>query len=92
MITLKDFQSLAEGRQIEMLFMQGQNLEINRTSARHIVQLYSLHSFYVEIYFDPETEEPFHLKSFNCMRHLDLYLKSIDIADILASQKDDSLF
>lgn len=92
MVSLKEYQSLAENRQMEMLFMQGVNLELNRVSERHIVQLYSLHSFYVEIYFDPITEDPFHLKCFNCMKHLDLYLFSISIEDLFAPKKDDYLF
>jgi hypothetical protein len=79
MIPYRQFQSLAQSLQAEVLMLDGVFLEMVRHTRKLNIELYGLYGFYVEIFFDKRTEEPLFLRSFQHTRGLDPYLESIDI-------------
>lgn len=83
MLTFGRFLSLDEDLQIQVLSMDGVDLELKRTCRNLTVELYSLYYFYVEIFFDKLTEEPLYLKAFKKTKYLDPYLEQIDITEVL---------
>lgn len=83
MLTFKEFLSLDEDLQTQVLSLDGVYLELIRNCRNLNVELYALYDFYVEIFFDRMTEEPLYLKAFKNLKNLDPYLEGIDITDVL---------
>ncbi len=83
MLTFEEFLSLDEDLQIQVLSLDGVDLELKRTCRNLSVELYSLYKFYIEIFFDKMTEEPLYLKAFKKAKYLEPYLQQIDLTEIL---------
>ena len=79
MLSYSQFQSMSQQKQAEVLWMRGVYLELKRISGRFLVELFSLGAFYVELYFNRETEEPEFIRSFQNMGLLDPYLQTVEI-------------
>jgi hypothetical protein len=88
MLTFEEYLLLNEDLQSQVLSWDGVYLQIARNAASLSVELYSLYNFYVEIYFDKETEEPVFLKPFQDLRKLDPYLETIDLTEILGIREE----
>ena len=82
MLSFEEYLSLDEDLQTQVLSLDGVYLELVRRARNLNVELYALYNFYVEIFFDKNTEEPLYLKPFRKMKYLDPYLKSVDIAAV----------
>ena len=79
MINYKLYKSLPQSEQADILLEHGVYLELVRQTSRVEIELYALDGFYVEVYFDRRSEEPFYLKAFRNIRLLEPYLTVIDI-------------
>ena len=79
MIGFKEYKSLPQTQQADLLLEHGVYLELIRQTSKLEVELYALEGFYVEVYFDRKTEEPLYLKAFRNLRYLEPYLTIIDI-------------
>ena len=88
MLTFEDFQSLDADLQTQVLALDGVYLGLIRRVRSLNVELYALFNFYVEIFFNRETEEPLCLKAFNSMQKLDPYLGLIDIGGVLGIREE----
>lgn len=53
-----------------------------RTGVGVNVKLYQVESFYVEIYFDKKMSEVIRLKSFEDTKHLEPYLRMVDVSEL----------
>ena len=83
MLTYQQYTALSEDEQIQLLSACGVYLELIRSCRNRSVELYSLYNFYVEIFFDIETEEPLFIKPFEEAENLEPYLQKIDITGVL---------
>jgi hypothetical protein len=88
MLTFEEFQTLDEDLQTQVLALDGVYLELIRRVRNLNVELYALFTFYVEVFFNRETEEPLYLKAFNRMQNLDPYLELIDIGGVLGIREE----
>lgn len=88
MLSFEEYLALEEDLQTQILSWDGVYLDLIRSSRNLNVELYTLYGFYVEIFFDKETEEPLYLKPFNDMRSLEPYLEGIDIADVFGIREE----
>jgi hypothetical protein len=88
MLTFEEFQTLDEDLQTQVLALDGVYLELIRRVRSLNVELYALFTFYVEVFFNRETEEPLYLKAFNRMQNLDPYLELIDIGGVLGLREE----
>lgn len=88
MFTYDEFQSLDEDLQTQILALDGVYLGLIRNVRSLSVELYALFNFYVEIFFNRQTEEPLYLKAFNNMQNLDPYLGLIDIDGLLGIREE----
>lgn len=79
MIRYKQYKSLTQTEQADILLEHGVYLELIRQTSKLEVELYALDGFYVEVFFDRKTEDPLYLKAFKDLRHLEPYLTIIDI-------------
>jgi hypothetical protein len=84
MLTCEEYQSLDELLQAQLLWVDGVFL-ISRKTEKLYVELFSLYDFYVEIFFDQQTDDPIYIKAFDHTNYLDIYLPQIDIDDIFES-------
>ena len=82
MLSFEEYSSLDEDLQTQVLSLDGVYLELTRNARNMNVELYALYNFYVEIFFDRNTEEPLYLKPFKKMKYLDPYLEWVDIAEV----------
>lgn len=83
MLTFEEYRQLEEDFQTQILSMDGVYLGLIRATRNRNVELYALYNFYVEIFFERETEEPLYLKPFRKMTCLDPYLELVDIDGLL---------
>jgi hypothetical protein len=88
MLTFEDYLDLEEDLQTQVLCLDGVYLELIRNARNLNVELYALYDFYVEIFFDKETEEPLYLKAFQETEGLEPYLELVDIAEVLGIKED----
>lgn len=88
MTEFKEFRSLPQDVQAHILWLDGVYLNLVKRTPLINIELYSLYDFYVEIYFDHETEEPIFLNPFKQLKRLDAYLEMIEI-DPLFEIRDD---
>ena len=82
MLSFEEYLSLDEDLQTQVLSLDGVYLELIRNARNLNVELYALYNFYVEIFFDKNTEEPLYLKPFKKMKYLDPYLELVNIAAV----------
>lgn len=88
MLTFEEYISLDNDLQTQVLSLDGVYLELIRSCRNLNVELYSLYHFYVEVFFDRDTEEPLYLKAFKNPRHLNPYLELIDIGDVFGIREE----
>jgi hypothetical protein len=74
MLTLYDFNSLDEKGKGEAVFMTGIFVD-DRNEGTFKVQLYRLHDFYVEVYYDAMANEIRRYRAFKSASQLVPYLK-----------------
>jgi hypothetical protein len=82
MITLLQFKRLTVEKQVDVLLTEG-CLIARRTNRTHLVMLYQIDAFYVEIYYDRKLDLFTDLKSFLNTRLLEPYLCMIPLDDIV---------
>lgn len=86
MISFDVYKGLSQQSQAEVLWEHGIYLELIRRKGKYCIELYSLHDFYVEIWFDATDEGPLFLKAFKSTRRLEPYLGLIDIDSIFETK------
>lgn len=84
-MTFDQYRRLPQGLQAAHLWKDGVYLELIREQEDLNVELYALHRFYVEIYFDRETGDPLLLRPVEDTSGLEAYLAQIPIADAITS-------
>jgi len=84
MLTCEEYQNLDELLQAQLLWIDGVFL-MGRKTEKLCVELFSLYDFYVEIFFDQQTDDPLYIKAFDNTNYLDAYLSQINIDDIFES-------
>jgi hypothetical protein len=82
MITIAQFNRMSIEKQVDTLLTEG-SLIGRRTQRTHLVMLYQIHAFYVEIFYDRKLDLFTDLKSFLSTRHLEPYLKKIPLDGIV---------
>jgi hypothetical protein len=87
MIPFKVYRSLSAEKQAHILWEDGIFLDLARQTPKLHIELYALHDFYVELFFDRKTEEPLYLKSFRNLKGLDPYLSQVSIENLLEIRK-----
>lgn len=80
-MTFQQFRSLPKDLQRKVVKHCGVFL-FGRTGVGVNVMLYQIESFYVEIYFDEKMSEATHIRSFEETRHLDPYLRMVDVSEL----------
>jgi hypothetical protein len=88
MLSFDEYLELDEDLQTQLLSWDGVYLELIRGSRNLNVELYALYGFYVEIFFDKETEEPLYLKPFRNLKYLEPYLEMVDISDVIGIREE----
>ena len=79
---LVHFQSLSQSTQREVAKKKG-GLLLKKQYAEFKVLLYQLHSFYIEIYFQPLSKKAILVKSFSSVDELEPYLEDIQLPSFL---------
>ena len=81
-MTLNQFQLLSEEDQATTTWANGSFLAIG--DMEHIkVLLYQIHGFYVEAFYNCESNKVEYFKSFSSTDDLEPYLQAIDLSDII---------
>ena len=80
-MTLYDYSELDEVKQHEVLWDHGVMVS-DRTDAEHIIILYQMFSFYVELYYNLDYDRLIRLRSFSRLEFLDPYIELFDISEI----------
>lgn len=81
-MNLYKYLSLTDDDQVNELCSNGTFL-LSRTEAICVVSLFALHDYYVEAYFNTQTDEIDRLRSFRSYSRLDPYLPLISIEKML---------
>jgi hypothetical protein len=84
---LHEFKYQEKQRKKELLFENGVYLA-TRFIKNYQLLLYSVASFYVEVYFDYFEEEIGYMKAFSSTEELSPYLEMIDISALLSMKKE----
>ena len=79
---LKAFTILSEEDKKRYLFDNG-TLLFSRQEPKFNIYLYAVEGFYVEVFYHIKSNEINFMRSFTNSCHLDLYLKEIDITELL---------
>lgn len=83
MITCREFGILDEFLQTQFILTDGIFL-MGRKTEKLYIELYALHSFYVELYFFKENNNnSLYIKAFENVKNLDLYIEQININKVL---------
>lgn len=80
-MTFQQFRSLPKDIQRNVVKHFGVFL-FGRTGVGVNVMLYQVESFYVEIYFDEKMSEAIRIRSFEDTRHLEPYLRLVDVSEL----------
>ncbi len=80
-MTFEQFRSLPKDIQRNVVKHCGVFL-FGRTGVGVNVKLYQVEGFYVEIYFDEKMSEATRIRSFEDTRHLDPYLRMVDVSEL----------
>ena len=81
MFNLNGYKILSIGLKAEYLRVNGQHL-INYVSDETLINLYSLHDFYVEVRFDKSKQKIVGIDAFNSKPRLDRYIDQIKLDDL----------
>jgi hypothetical protein len=79
MISFDAYKRLSQVMQAEILLEFGIYLELTRSTPQLNIELYAVNDFYVEVYFEKETEDPLFLRAFYSIYELEPYLHLIEI-------------
>ena len=90
MLPFNVYRSLTAEKQAHILWKEGIYLGLERNTTKLHIELYGLHDFYVELFFNRLTEEPMYLKSFRQMKGLDPYLGAINVESLIEIGNDGS--
>lgn len=82
MVAFETYKTLRQDLQAELLWEYGVYMELIREIPDSNIELYSLFNFYVEIYFDKETDDPLFLRAFAGTNGLEPYLPFIEIESL----------
>ncbi len=82
MITCREFGLVEEFLQTQFVLTDGVFL-MRRKTEKLYIELYALHSFYVELYFFKENNDSLYIKAFENVKNLDLYINQININKVL---------
>lgn len=81
-MTLQQFSLLNEHEQFRNLLVRGVCIAERKTD-EHLVLLFQLDRFYVEIYFGAHCDEITDVKLFDDLEELSPYLESVDISKVI---------
>jgi hypothetical protein len=81
LMTIQQFTSLPKDIQRNVVKHYGVFL-FGRSGVGVNVILYQVEGFYVEIYFDEKMSECTRIRSFEDTRHLEPYLRMVDVSDL----------
>ena len=81
MITIDDFLAMNETEQ-GVAAMQGDFLA-DRREGGHMVQLYHVGSFFVEVYYDPKNNRIARLQASNTRHILQQYVQDLDLVALI---------
>jgi hypothetical protein len=82
MIPFKKFQKFNPDLKAFILWKDGVNLSLMRSEEDFLVCLYELYGYYVELFFDADSE-PVSMKEFEDVEKLSPYLSSLDIEEVV---------
>jgi len=82
MIPFKTFQQFNPDLKAFILWKDGVNLSLMRSEEDFLVCLYELYGYYVELFFDADSE-PVQMKEFEGTEKLGAYLSLVDIEDVV---------
>jgi hypothetical protein len=74
MLTFYDFDSMDEKGKGDVVFQAGTFID-NRIDGKFKVQLYRVHSFYVEVFYDAQANEIIRYRSFKSFAQLAPYVR-----------------
>jgi hypothetical protein len=83
MVSFSLYKTLPRETQIDLLLEFGVYLDLVRESPQLSIELYALGSFYVEIYFNTLSDDPFFVRAFDSMVELEPYLPMVEIKRVL---------
>lgn len=86
-MTFEQYQALTCHQKSEVLWLDGIYLELIRNTPSLNIELYGLFNFYVEIYYNRQTDEALFIKAFKHTAGLNPYLSQIPIEDIFESNR-----
>jgi len=81
MLTLYEYNQLSLDDKASYLWNHGRYL-VNRSTSSHRVNLYSLHSYYIEVWYNDQSNEIDQLRSFSSSNQLTPYLSLFEITDL----------
>lgn len=82
MIPFKTFQHFNPDLKAFLLWKDGVNLSLMRSEDDFLVCLYELYGYYVELFFDADSE-PVLMKEFEGTERLSPYLSLLDIEEVV---------
>jgi hypothetical protein len=77
-MTLPQFNTLKNNEQLHHVLIQGACIG-ERATDEHLVLLFQLRKFYVEVFFTPDCDEIIDSKSFDDLDELQPYLEKVSI-------------
>jgi hypothetical protein len=81
--TLYQFNALSDTNKIALLEDNGAYLDLSRIEGVYKVGLFALGSFYVEVFYNKQSDHIQKLNAFSSLKRLDVYLELISIRDII---------
>ena len=82
MMSLKEYESLPVDLQANYLWDNGRYLTSCRDH-RYCINLYSLHSYFVEVWYDTRLNHIHAITAFTNSRRLDSYLESVSVSSLI---------
>lgn len=82
MIPFKTFQNFNPDFKAFILWQDGVALNLMRSEEDYLVSLYELYGYYVELFFDADSE-PVQMKEFEGTDRLSPYLNLLDIQEVV---------
>jgi hypothetical protein len=81
-LSLQEFASLPVDLQSNYLWDNGSFL-INHRDQRYCINLYSLHGYYVEVWYDTLLNQIHAITAFTTSRRLESYVNSVSITNLM---------
>jgi len=83
MLGIKEFSKLNFEKQCTAITFKG-SLLIKKDFGMHKAYLFSLGSFFVEIWFNGSKNEIHGINSFEAVRGLDMYIEDVEISEVIS--------